>query len=455
MTIQQTQVGERRRLASTWLLLIAAILLAVLAASGSLAEDPPAPGASATTGGGFYTRMKPKPAAEKPPEQYSGYVPSDGANPVVVPTPANPPARFIGAAEPAGPAVVAAPGAYTPSQVAGAPVSAGPAPQTAGPGPQAVERILERKLGSASFQQLLSTVAEARGADGRGSASASQYFDRAAPRMLAPADPVNPAPSTIFQRPQSAATYLGASQADAQAATTQYGGIPGGVVLEGLATFGTLDSLGYDARFNALVLNDTAVYLVKIPPADLAVMCRALAKDDRIGVSLGEVHQVYGGVPPDSNLALDMKIADHFLGQIVFAEDDWIHGYKLASGYKPLKNENNAGGNVAVFFTFDGFKFQVADGEIAASQVNLDVRLFPLSDKPGPDGSLQPDMERIAKGDLSPQYQANARHVAENLGYYRNEPIVDRMFDYGEVAAMLRGLKYRGFDLNELADQIG
>jgi hypothetical protein len=184
-------------------------------------------------------------------------------------------------------------------------------------------------------------------------------------------------------------------------------------------------------------------------------MCHALAKDDRLGVSLGEVHQVYGGVPQDSNLALDMKIADHFLGSIVFAEDDWLRGYALAGGYHPLKNENNAGGNVAVFFTFDGFKFQVADGEIAASKVNLDVRLFPLSDKVGPDGSLQPDMDRIAKGDLSPQYQANARHVAENIDYYRNEAIVERMFEYGEVAALLRGLKYRGFDLDALADQIG
>ena len=67
---------------------------------------------------------------------------------------------------------------------------------------------------------------------------------------------------------------------------------------------------------------------------------------------------------------------------------------------------------------------------------------------------MSPDYDAIAQGNISPQYRANAQHVAANVAYYRNEVIVDRMFDYGEAAAFLRGLRSRGFDLAAIAKRI-
>lgn len=403
----------------------------------------------------IYTVMKPTKEAPPPP-QYIGAASDGGGDVVIVPLP-QAPVRAVGPAPSAAPAVVSAQGPRTivpPSlapQVAPPVAAAAPPPQ----GQQAVERVLERKMGSENFGRLMNDLASAKGDDGRGAPTANTYFDRAAPRMAAAADANRGTGTPVFGQQQSSGSFLGATAADADATLRRYDSIPGGVVLEGMASFGQLDSLGYDARFNAFVLNDNAVYFSRVPPADLATICHALAKDDRLGVSLGAVQIVYGGVPPDSKFALDMKIADHFMGGITFAYGSWTTGYRFAKSYKPQPNQSDSSGNVAVFFNFTGFGFDLADGEIRSTRNRLDVRLFPLAREAGPDGSHQPDMDRIASGDVSPQYQANARHIAENIDYYRKEPIIDRMFAYGEAAAFLRAMKYSGFDLDQLADQIG
>src|SRR5271157_1926817 len=48
--------------------------------------------------------------------------------------------------------------------------------------------------------------------------------------------------------------------------------------------------------------------------------------------------------------------------------------------------------------------------------------------------------DAISRGSTFPEYERNARHLAENIAYYRTERIVGRAFDYGETTALLRVL---------------
>lgn len=332
-----------------------------------------------------------------------------------------------------------------------------------------VERVLGRKLGSQGLQRLLGemdAMTAAQAGTGKGAPNSDIWFDGAQVRT-GDDEGVRPAGTQFFQRagsgsqsaegaPAISSAYKRATVQDAQQTTGRYGSIPGGVVLEGIATgLGDINSVRYDRRFNAFILDDSAVYFMKVPPQSVAVLCRAIAEDEmeRVGVSLGQTALVYGKVPEDADLAWDLKIADHFLASIVFAWKDWMSGYRFADGFKP---DPNPGGSWhgAVFFKFNGFQFQVSREEAKLTNANLDVQLLPLSQSMSADGELLPDETAISQGRIPEQYEHNAKHVAEHIAYYRRERIIDQMFVYGEVAAFIRELKREGFDLVDLANHI-
>lgn len=386
----------------------------------------------------------------------SAYVPADGADTSVVDTrpiqvPPAPPREAVPTREPA------APGLATPTLAAsgGAP-RVNPAPDrvisTSQQSADVVDQLAKRRYSPEQLQAVQkrvdSVVSGVLGGSGQGAPNADVFFD-----VARPGTGVDDA--TVPGRTRAAANgaYNDASAQDAQKTMKDMGSIPGGVVLDGAAVFGAVERLSYDARFNAFVLNDNTVYFAPVAPSVLALLCRAIQDDSRVGVSLGGVHVIYGKAPADSDLVLDLKAADHFLGDIVFASNTWTRGYRFAQGYAPQPDQSDAG-YVAVFFKFTGFEFSVADGELSSTNAKLDIRLFPLTPEAAADGGLSPDYDAIAQGNISPQYRANAQHVAANVAYYRNEVIVDRMFNYGEAAAFLRGLRSRGFDLAAIAKRI-
>jgi len=297
------------------------------------------------------------------------------------------------------------------------------------------------------------------GCTGRSSSCASVWYDGA---RLRTNDDVSLGPQTRFFQgtvtPVATHAESRATVVDGTNAKRDYGGIPGGVVLEGVADgLGEVNNLQYDSRFNAFILDDRAVYFTRVPPKSLAVLCRAIDQDDRVGVSIGYVQQVYGGVPASSDLAWDLKIADLFLGSIVFAQnltdvfpENLTEGYQYANGFRP-EPDTALNYNVAVFFKFNQFAFQIQDQRVQLAQSNFDVRLFPLAKSDSADGPLLPDTNALSQGLMSARFERNAKHVGENIDYYRRERIIDRMFAYGEVAAFLRAMKSAGFDLRDLA----
>ena len=200
------------------------------------------------------------------------------------------------------------------------------------------------------------------------------------------------------------------------------------------------------------MLDDRAAYFAPVSARSVAVLARAIAQDHRIGVSLGEMHLVYGALPPDSEVAMDLKLADKFLGDIVFARREWIAGYNLAQRYEPYPEPGTA--NLAVFFNFNGFDFRVVDEEMQLARVNFDVRLIPLATAKSAEGGHMADLDAIGGGRRFPNYEQNARHLIDNVAYYRREKIIQQAFAYGEVAAFLRGLKASKVDLLRVARAI-
>jgi hypothetical protein len=236
----------------------------------------------------------------------------------------------------------------------------------------------------------------------------------------------------------------------------KYGSIPQGVALEGYATgLGEIHSAHYDAAFNAIVLDDRAAYFVKIAPWALVTLCRAIGADDqeRIGVSYGRVFQPYGRMPLHTALGQDLIVTDKFLADIVFAADDWTAGYKFKDGFRLHKRESD-GRKISVSFKFYGFEFKLENEKVIPTAAAFDIKLYPIADKPAPDGGAQPDTDAIANGRTFPEYETNARHLADNIAYYRRERVVDHAFLYGETAALLRALKVAQIDLGELASEI-
>ena len=307
------------------------------------------------------------------------------------------------------------------------------------------ERVLTRKVGPEKVQQMLERLGSGGAAPGKGSPSGDWKFDESAPGTGV--DDV-PAPIGAYKR---------GTTEDGENIVNTYGSIPPGATLEGVATgLGEIHSVRYDRRFNAFILDDRAAYFMRIPPKSVAVLCRAIDQDDkeRVGVGITDKkHLIYGKMPSDSVVAWDLKMADKFFGDIVFGQNTWSAGYRFVNGFKPQPaQEDNL--NIAVFFNFNGFDFEVQAEEVRLRRAAFDVKLFPLSQETTKEGGVLPDNDAISQGRMPLQYEANARHLAENIAYYRRERIVHRAFVYGEVAAFLRALKRAGFDLEDLAAHI-
>lgn len=325
----------------------------------------------------------------------------------------------------------------------------------------ALDRVLQRKLSTEVIQRLNGILGTVQPGSGRGGPNADRWFDQTEPGTTG--DTVKaPARDMLLQGtlggiqsapPETAHMFNPITPDTALAIQHDYGTVPGGVVLEGAPTdLGPIHRVEYDGKYNAFVLDDRAVYFSPVAAGSIAVLARSIAQDDRVGVSLGQVQIVYGAVPENSNVALDLKLADQFLGDIVFAQRRWTAGYRFANGYEPEKETGDF--DLAVFFKFTGFDFRIVDEQVQLISQGFDVTLVPLTKAKSADGGHLPDLEAIARGESYPHYERNARHVSDNIDYYQKEIIVQQMFAYGEVAAFLRGLKSAGVNLRAVADAI-
>lgn len=334
------------------------------------------------------------------------------------------------------------------------------------------KRSLDRELGVGSVNVIERLVdRDALSTFGKGSPSSNVGFDSSKPRT-SNWEIVRVGGSELFRQspPVTVTEYTPIRVEEAKRIKDFYGSGPEGLVLEGTATgLGAVRQVRYEPAYNALVLDDRAVYFAKIPPWTLSSLCKAIAEDngdssttgsERVGVSMGRVFISYGktksgtpSLPVDSALAQDLFLIDKFLADIVFAENDWTVGYKFKDGFVPEKRKKDDS-NIAVSFTFDRFQFQIRQDVILLTQSGFNVKIWPVSETPAKDGGGQPDEEAIRQGRTFPEFERNAQHLVDNMDYYRRERIVERAFSYGEAAALIRTLKAARIDLQKLAKDI-
>jgi hypothetical protein len=253
-------------------------------------------------------------------------------------------------------------------------------------------------------------------------------------------------------RPQINGSYQVPSPQYSQRTYERYKSIPGGLLLEGaVAGLGKVSRVQYDPARNALLLDSTLSYVIPVTPEQAAVLFKALAADDRVGVSIGTRNLSYGAVPADSEVARDMLLVDGFLGDIVFpGMNGWSIGYRFPDGFIPRKA--NTPESMSANFLINGIHAK-AEGNVARiDQINFEVRYILHAKEKGTDGDDAPELTE--KKNVSAEYVANATHLANKIGYYRNEPIVDRIFKFAEVASFARFLKESGVDLAALAQTI-
>ena len=241
--------------------------------------------------------------------------------------------------------------------------------------------------------------------------------------------------------------------AETRTVLKRYRSIPGGFLLEGRAMgLPRFKAVRYDAARNSFLLDGRISYASPLPAAAAATLARAIAADDRIGVSLGENDEIiYGRLPETSDVTVDLKLADNFLGDMVLPPQDWTSGYKFANGHQPRQNVHR---DTAVFFKFSNFAFATKEGKVELTNSAFDIRIVPVLKKPASDGSYLPDFKAIEAGNVAEDFLANAAHIADNISYYVQEDLIANVHAYAEAAAFFRSLKAAKVDLRRLASSM-
>lgn len=231
----------------------------------------------------------------------------------------------------------------------------------------------------------------------------------------------------------------------ARETVARYGSIPGGLLFEGESgELAPARNVKYLAKANVFILDDTVVYPNPVQETEFLEIYRAIAQDDRLGVSFGfgdEKRILFGKLPPDGKLAMNLFVADGFLGDIVFGYKRFTSGYVHAPGYDPSESYEA----ISFFLKVLGYRFTRNDaGVMVRTDTNIQTTLIPISQARAKNGGALPDFSRIRSGDVSATNVGRVRHLNENFAYYARERILRMALGYGEAAAFARLLKAKG-----------
>lgn len=236
----------------------------------------------------------------------------------------------------------------------------------------------------------------------------------------------------------------------------RYGSLPGGVVLEGTAAgLDSATTVRFDSSTRTLILGGDISFKPESSTGEIAQLARAIAEDDRVGVSItSESVIAYGAIPEDTNLARDLSVADAFLVDFIVPPREWTTGYRMAGGFEPLTVDTQ--NEIVAFYKFHDFAFEVRDKQIVLASAKADIYVVPVISERAEDGGYLPDLNALNGGgaNVVGEIKKNADHIASNINYYMGERAARRALAYGEVAAVLRHLKSKGVDLSALADEI-
>ncbi|MDP8219228.1 MAG: hypothetical protein P9M03_10960 [Candidatus Theseobacter exili] len=255
-------------------------------------------------------------------------------------------------------------------------------------------------------------------------------------------------------RPLVKARYIRPSLHSVHSIMEKYKSIPGGVTLEGTGKgLSKIQSAIFDKTENVFIINKNIRYTSPVSSSEMKYILHAINTDNRMGVSLGDPGVVYGSLTSGSIPCINLKLTDHFLGCIVFANNKWIRNYDFPDNYRPRKLIHSGGG-YAVYFNLEDFNF-IKDGDtIVPTESTLTITLIPLTDKKGPEGGYLPDFDRIAKGKIPGEFESNISHIVKNVGFYQNDVRLSKANAYGEAAAFARTLQANEISLETLINSM-
>lgn len=237
----------------------------------------------------------------------------------------------------------------------------------------------------------------------------------------------------------------------------RYRCLPGGVILESTAVgFEPVTSVTYDKKLNVFTVNGTTTYTCPVKGKEFRDILQALSADDRIGVSLNreyDNHLVFGKLGKDSDVATTLIEADKFLTGVTFAIPEAIGDVKLPGNYQPRAPASRPT-NIVGCVNFTNYRFEKRGAEYVRSGFSMNVILMPvLRQKTGVGGHM-PDDAALKDGQITPEDQANARHIEQSKdAYAKDVPLITRTVAYGEAAAFARLLRDSKLDLKALIKQ--
>lgn len=245
----------------------------------------------------------------------------------------------------------------------------------------------------------------------------------------------------------------GAARHPAALQVARYGSMPKGVVLEGVAVgIPPIETVAYRTEDNTFVINGEHEYPSAVSRTLFLDLLRAVAADDRVGVSItrNRKYIAYGGLDDRGDAADVLFEADKFLSGVVYGREDLIKDTKLPGGYVPDRVAAQKP-HTAVSFVLADYAFNKVDGKLRRSGVSFEALLVPLTNKKAEDGGHLVDMDLLESGEFGKENQRNMEHLAEHKAAYMELPRVARAIDLGEAAAFLRYLKRSEYDLAALA----
>lgn len=252
-------------------------------------------------------------------------------------------------------------------------------------------------------------------------------------------------------------TYSTITSEVAENTVGDYGSVPGGVVLEGLAMglepIGKLQNAKLVSDPALLIINDKHLYFTHLPRKQAREILNSLREDNRLGVSLGSKNVVFGELKRQGNVAVNLFLADEFLGGLTFhrLEKFGLDKYKHPNFFE-IQRWSGDHSRSAVFFKFQDFAFQVNGNQIVSSKAQIQSYLIPISKNKRFNGKHKPDLSRInnLSGAEKSGFKENLQHVERNFAYYSKERIIRIAKMYGEFASIVRALQKEKVKIKEV-----
>jgi len=226
--------------------------------------------------------------------------------------------------------------------------------------------------------------------------------------------------------------------------TARYGSCPKGIIVEGEASgIETVKTIKYLIGQNAFLLNQDARYTVPVPRDVLYQIVMALARDNRVGVSLTSNQKIiaYGALDARSDTARRLIAADKILTGAIVGNFNYLKGIKLPEGCEPQIPETRRYPAICVHKMFD-FVFSKRQNEYFRIQMKMANMLYPMAEKAAADGGFLAD--RLDNANLEPTDRANLRQLRGHSEEFLAIPQVQNAVAIGETAAFIRFLRDRG-----------